>query len=36
MLRFAEAPSSFPKAAILPPRIAMSPEYHGDPVPSMM
>ena len=32
MVRFAETASSFPIAAILPPRIPMSPEYHGDPL----
>ena len=30
------APASSPMAAILPPRMPMSPEYHGEPVPSMM
>ena len=36
IVRFVEAPSSFPSEAILPPRIPISPEYHGDPVPSTM
>src|SRR5579883_1981525 len=30
------APARLPIAAIFPPRSPMSPECHGDPVPSMM
>src|SRR5580704_6776963 len=36
MVRLAEAPERFPIAAILPSRMPMSPEYHGEPVPSIM
>ena len=35
-VRFALAPSSRPIAAIRPSRMPTSPEYHGEPVPSMM
>jgi len=33
---FAGAPARLPMAAILPCRTPMSPEYHGEPVPSMI
>ena len=36
MVRLAGAPARLPMAAILPCRMPMSPEYHGEPVPSMM
>ena len=34
--RAAGSPSSLPMAAILPSRMPMSAEYHGEPVPSMI
>ncbi len=34
--RVAVAAANFPIAAIRPPRIPTSPEYHGEPVPSMI
>src|SRR5262249_44344889 len=36
MVRVRAAALKFPMAAILPARMPMSPEYHGEPVPSMM
>src|SRR5579863_5061178 len=33
---FADAPARFPIAAMRPSRMPTSPEYHGEPVPSMM
>src|SRR5579864_5957261 len=36
MVRLRAEAERLPMAAILPSRIPMSPEYHGEPVPSMM
>ena len=36
MVRLRGAAERLPMAAIFPSRIPMSPEYHGEPVPSMM
>ena len=36
MVRVRCASLRFPMAAILPPRMPTSPEYQGEPVPSMM